>query len=120
MTTVRQRRGGRVTEGAEDQPSEEKNVKSDGDVLSDHTGGRLWNILSITLGGIVAIGVGLLTSFYVATLHENDLWFSNIKIKNHLSRSHAILTDGHKVNQATDHVRGLNTFAEGMICNQKR
>lgn len=34
MTTVRQRRGGRVTEGAEDQPSEEKNVKSDGDVLS--------------------------------------------------------------------------------------
>uniref|UniRef100_A0A8B9TF65 Dpy-19 like C-mannosyltransferase 3 n=1 Tax=Anas platyrhynchos TaxID=8839 RepID=A0A8B9TF65_ANAPL len=79
MTTVRQRRGGRVTEGAEDQPSEEKNVKSDGDVLSDHTGGRLWNILSITLGGIVAIGVGLLTSFYVATLHENDLWFSNIK-----------------------------------------
>ncbi|XP_027322624.1 protein C-mannosyl-transferase DPY19L3 isoform X2 [Anas platyrhynchos] len=79
MTTVRQRRGGRVTEGAEDQPSEEKNVKSDGDVLSDHTGGKLWNILSITLGGIVAIGVGLLTSFYVATLHENDLWFSNIK-----------------------------------------
>ncbi|XP_068550068.1 protein C-mannosyl-transferase DPY19L3 isoform X2 [Anas acuta] len=79
MTTVRQRRGGRVTEGAEDQPSEEKNVKSDGNVLSDHTGGKLWNILSITLGGIVAIGVGLLTSFYVATLHENDLWFSNIK-----------------------------------------
>ncbi|NWZ20625.1 D19L3 mannosyltransferase, partial [Asarcornis scutulata] len=79
MTTVRQRRGGRVTEGAEDQPSEEKNVKSDGKVLSDLTGGKLWNILSITLGGIVAIGLGLLTSFYVATLHENDLWFSNIK-----------------------------------------
>ncbi|KAI6077671.1 Protein dpy-19-like protein 3 [Aix galericulata] len=79
MTTVRQRRGGRVTEGSEDQPSEEKNVKSDGKVLSDHTGGKLWNILSLTLGGIVAIGLGLLTSFYVATLHENDLWFSNIK-----------------------------------------
>uniref|UniRef100_A0A8C3C623 Dpy-19 like C-mannosyltransferase 3 n=1 Tax=Cairina moschata TaxID=8855 RepID=A0A8C3C623_CAIMO len=79
MTTVRQRRGGRVTEGSEDQSSEEKNVKSDGKVLSDHTGGKLWNILSLTLGGIVAIGLGLLTSFYVATLHENDLWFSNIK-----------------------------------------
>lgn len=34
MTTVRQRRGGRVTEGSEDQSSEEKNVKSDGKVLS--------------------------------------------------------------------------------------
>ncbi|XP_040427519.1 probable C-mannosyltransferase DPY19L3 isoform X3 [Cygnus olor] len=79
MTTVRQRRGGKVTEAAEHQPSEEKNVKSDGKVLSDHTGGKLWNILSLTLGGIVAIGLGLLTSVYVATLHENDLWFSNIK-----------------------------------------
>ncbi|XP_035192959.1 probable C-mannosyltransferase DPY19L3 isoform X2 [Oxyura jamaicensis] len=79
MMTIRQRRGGKVTEAAEDQPSEEKNVKSDGKVLSDHTGGKLWNILSLTLGGIVAIGLGLLTSVYVATLHENDLWFSNIK-----------------------------------------
>ncbi|XP_047929435.1 protein C-mannosyl-transferase DPY19L3 isoform X3 [Anser cygnoides] len=79
MTTIRQRRGGKVTEAAEHQPSEEKNVKSDGKVLSDHTGGKLRNILSLTLGGIVAIGLGLLTSVYVATLHENDLWFSNIK-----------------------------------------
>lgn len=43
-------------------------------------GGKLWNILSITVGGIVAISLGLLTSVYVATLHENDLWFSNIKV----------------------------------------
>ncbi|XP_061201869.1 probable C-mannosyltransferase DPY19L3 isoform X3 [Neopsephotus bourkii] len=79
MTTVRQRRVGKGTEGAEEQPSEEKSVKPDGKNLSDHTGGKLWNILSITVGGIVAIFLGLLTSVYVATLHENDLWFSNIK-----------------------------------------
>ncbi|XP_030367716.1 probable C-mannosyltransferase DPY19L3 isoform X3 [Strigops habroptila] len=79
MTTVRHRRVGKGTEGAEDQPSEEKSVKPDGKILSDHTGGKLWNILSITVGGIVAISLGLLTSVYVATLHENDLWFSNIK-----------------------------------------
>ncbi|KFR02398.1 protein C-mannosyl-transferase DPY19L3 isoform X2 [Opisthocomus hoazin] len=79
MTTVRQRRVGKGTEAAEDQPSEEKNVNPDGRILSDHTGGRLWNILSITVGGIVAVSLGLLTSVYVATLHENDLWFSNIK-----------------------------------------
>ncbi|NXT33292.1 D19L3 mannosyltransferase, partial [Pelecanoides urinatrix] len=78
MTTVRQRRVGKGTEVAEDQPSE-KNVKPDGKILSDHTGRKLWNILSITVGGIVAISLGLLTSVYVATLHENDLWFSNIK-----------------------------------------
>ncbi|NWJ00118.1 D19L3 mannosyltransferase, partial [Crypturellus undulatus] len=45
----------------------------------DHTGGKLWNILSSTVGGIVAVCLGLLTSVYIATLHENDLWFSNIK-----------------------------------------
>ncbi|XP_074439107.1 protein C-mannosyl-transferase DPY19L3 isoform X5 [Larus michahellis] len=79
MTTVRQRRVGKGTEAAEDQPSEEKNVKPDGKTLSDHTGGKLWNVLSVIVGGIVAISLGLLTSVYVATLHENDLWFSNIK-----------------------------------------
>ncbi|NXC45778.1 D19L3 mannosyltransferase, partial [Penelope pileata] len=79
MTTVRQRKGGKVPEAAEDQPPEEKSLKSDGKILSDHTGGKLWNILSLTVGGIVAVSLGLLTSVYVATLHENDLWFSNIK-----------------------------------------
>ncbi|NXP15877.1 D19L3 mannosyltransferase, partial [Thinocorus orbignyianus] len=79
MTTVRQRRAGKGTEAAEDQPAEEKNGKPDGKILSDHTGGKLWNILSIAVGGIVAVSLGLLTSVYVATLHENDLWFSNIK-----------------------------------------
>ncbi|XP_048814867.1 probable C-mannosyltransferase DPY19L3 isoform X2 [Lagopus muta] len=79
MTTIRQRKGGKVPEADEDQPSEEKNVNSEGKILSDHTGGKLWNILSLTVGGIVAIFLGLLTSVYVATLHENDLWFSNIK-----------------------------------------
>ncbi|XP_021396545.1 protein C-mannosyl-transferase DPY19L3 isoform X3 [Lonchura striata] len=79
MTTVRQRRVGKGTEAAEDQPSEETNVKPDGKILPDPPGGKVWNILSITVGGIVAISLGLLTSVYVATLHENDLWFSNIK-----------------------------------------
>uniref|UniRef100_A0A663DRK7 Dpy-19 like C-mannosyltransferase 3 n=1 Tax=Aquila chrysaetos chrysaetos TaxID=223781 RepID=A0A663DRK7_AQUCH len=79
MTTIRQRRVGKGTEADDDQPSEEKNLKPDGKILTGHTGGKLWNILSITVGGIVAISLGLLTSVYVATLHENDLWFSNIK-----------------------------------------
>ncbi|KAM6252924.1 protein C-mannosyl-transferase DPY19L3 isoform 3-T3 [Porphyrio hochstetteri] len=79
MTTVRQRRVEKGTEASEDQPSEERNVKPDGKILSGHTGGKLWNFLSITVGGIIAISLGLLTSVYVATLHENDLWFSNIK-----------------------------------------
>ncbi|XP_065589262.1 protein C-mannosyl-transferase DPY19L3 [Cyrtonyx montezumae] len=79
MTTIRQRKGGKVPEADEDQLSDEKNVKSEGKNLYDHTGGKLWNILSLTVGGIVAISLGLLTSVYVATLHENDLWFSNIK-----------------------------------------
>ncbi|KAG6940613.1 dpy-19 like 3, partial [Chelydra serpentina] len=76
MTTIRHRKGIKVTEGAEDHLSQEKNVKPDGKVRS---GGKLWKRLSLTVGGTVAISLGLLTSVYVATLHENDLWFSNIK-----------------------------------------
>uniref|UniRef100_A0A8C0QSK1 Dpy-19 like C-mannosyltransferase 3 n=1 Tax=Chelonoidis abingdonii TaxID=106734 RepID=A0A8C0QSK1_CHEAB len=78
MTTIRHRKGIKVTEVAEDL-TQEKNVKSDGKVRAVYTGGKLWKRLSLTVGGTVAISLGLLTSVYVATLHENDLWFSNIK-----------------------------------------
>uniref|UniRef100_A0A6Q2WX87 Dpy-19 like C-mannosyltransferase 3 n=1 Tax=Esox lucius TaxID=8010 RepID=A0A6Q2WX87_ESOLU len=37
------------------------------------------NVLWVAIGWIVAISLGLLCCIYVATLHENDLWFSNIK-----------------------------------------
>jgi hypothetical protein len=49
-------------------------------VLEGHGHRRFWKILSFTVGGAVALCVGLLTSVYLATLHENDLWFSNIKV----------------------------------------
>ena len=42
--------------------------------------GRFWKILSSAVGGTVALCIGLLTSVYLATLHENGLWFSNIKV----------------------------------------
>uniref|UniRef100_H2SE59 Dpy-19 like C-mannosyltransferase 3 n=1 Tax=Takifugu rubripes TaxID=31033 RepID=H2SE59_TAKRU len=36
-------------------------------------------IVWAALGLSVSVGLGLLCCIYVATLHENDLWFSNIK-----------------------------------------
>lgn len=48
--------------------------------LKGYASGRFWKILSSVVGGIVALCIGLLTSVYLATLHENDLWFSNIKV----------------------------------------
>nr|XP_057932746.1 probable C-mannosyltransferase DPY19L3 [Doryrhamphus excisus] len=36
-------------------------------------------IMWTSVGWSVSVGVGLLCCIYVATLHENDLWFSNIK-----------------------------------------
>lgn len=49
--------------------------------LKGCSNGRLWKIVSFTFGGTVALCMGLLTSVYLATLHENDLWFSNIKVR---------------------------------------
>ncbi|XP_037553558.1 probable C-mannosyltransferase DPY19L3 [Nematolebias whitei] len=36
-------------------------------------------IICTSIGWSVSVGFGLLCCIYVATLHENDLWFSNIK-----------------------------------------
>ncbi|NXA45575.1 D19L3 mannosyltransferase, partial [Nothocercus julius] len=79
MTAPRQRKGVRLADAADEQLAQEKDAKPCGEIRPDHTGGKLWNILSVTVGGIVAVCLGLLTSVYIATLHENDLWFSNIK-----------------------------------------
>uniref|UniRef100_A0A672LDF3 Dpy-19 like C-mannosyltransferase 3 n=1 Tax=Sinocyclocheilus grahami TaxID=75366 RepID=A0A672LDF3_SINGR len=49
-------------------------------LLSFSPGGfSWWTILCVMTGSIVGISLGLLCCIYVATLHENDLWFSNIK-----------------------------------------
>ncbi|XP_067327241.1 protein C-mannosyl-transferase DPY19L3 [Anolis sagrei] len=76
MTTIRQRKGTKSTEVAEECQSQEKNWKLNGKIVP---GGKLWKKLSPLVGGIIGISLAILTSVYVATLHENDLWFSNIK-----------------------------------------
>uniref|UniRef100_A0A8C9SNK4 Dpy-19 like C-mannosyltransferase 3 n=1 Tax=Scleropages formosus TaxID=113540 RepID=A0A8C9SNK4_SCLFO len=38
-----------------------------------------WMVPWTAAGATVAVALGLLSCIYVATLHENDLWFSNIK-----------------------------------------
>lgn len=38
-------------------------------------------IIWTSVGWSMSVGLGLLCCIYMATLHENDLWFSNIKVK---------------------------------------
>ena len=40
-----------------------------------------WAVLWTAIGWTVGVCLGLLCCIYVATLHENDLWFSNIKVR---------------------------------------
>ncbi|XP_066876242.1 protein C-mannosyl-transferase DPY19L3 isoform X5 [Kogia breviceps] len=79
MISIRQRKGIQTTEVSEDYVTQEENVKLENKLPSSCTNRRLWTILSFAIGGTVALCTGLLTSVYLATLHENDLWFSNIK-----------------------------------------
>uniref|UniRef100_A0A671EYW1 Dpy-19 like C-mannosyltransferase 3 n=1 Tax=Rhinolophus ferrumequinum TaxID=59479 RepID=A0A671EYW1_RHIFE len=80
MNTIRQRKGIKNTEVSEDYAAQEENVKLEHKLPSGGSSRRLWETLSFTLGGTIALCVGVLTSVYLATLHENDLWFSNIKV----------------------------------------
>ncbi|GCC30646.1 protein C-mannosyl-transferase DPY19L3 isoform X2 [Chiloscyllium punctatum] len=44
------------------------------------TGPLVLKNITFLLGGFLAIFLGLLTAVYLATLHENDLWFSSIQV----------------------------------------
>uniref|UniRef100_A0ABI7W7U2 Dpy-19 like C-mannosyltransferase 3 n=1 Tax=Felis catus TaxID=9685 RepID=A0ABI7W7U2_FELCA len=79
MISIRQRKGVKPTEVPEDYAAQEANVKLENKLPSGGTSRRLWKLLSFMVGGTIALCIGLLTSVYLATLHENDLWFSNIK-----------------------------------------
>ncbi|XP_043937614.1 probable C-mannosyltransferase DPY19L3 [Protopterus annectens] len=85
MENLRQRKGAKIADGTTKCLSNEVQKEQKGKVPASKTSAELvlghfsWNILSNTLGGSLAVSFGLLTSVYVATLHENDLWFSNIK-----------------------------------------
>uniref|UniRef100_A0A1A8KX40 Dpy-19-like 3 n=1 Tax=Nothobranchius kuhntae TaxID=321403 RepID=A0A1A8KX40_NOTKU len=78
MTSLRQRKGSRGKEEVQTQQANccthhhypEKILQGD------------WSwrcIIWTSIGWSVSVGLGLLCCIYVATLHENDLWFSNIK-----------------------------------------
>ncbi|KAK9392747.1 putative C-mannosyltransferase DPY19L3 [Crotalus adamanteus] len=76
MTSFRQRRGIKSTNVPQDCLSQEKNWKLNEKNIA---GAKLWKKVSLVAGGIVGLFLGILTSVYISTLHENDLWFSNIK-----------------------------------------
>ncbi|XP_034080439.1 probable C-mannosyltransferase DPY19L3 isoform X2 [Gymnodraco acuticeps] len=82
MTALRQRKGGRGKEpplGAEFQ-SQQSNCCSDHHPENILHGDWSWGVIIWTsVGWSVSVGLGLLCCIYMATLHENDLWFSNIK-----------------------------------------
>ncbi|XP_028257996.1 probable C-mannosyltransferase DPY19L3 isoform X2 [Parambassis ranga] len=82
MTSLRQRKGSKGKEpsqGAEFQ-SHQFNCCTDHHPEKILHGDWSWGaIIWTSIGWSVAVGLGLLCCIYVATLHENDLWFSNIK-----------------------------------------
>ncbi|XP_012881608.1 PREDICTED: probable C-mannosyltransferase DPY19L3 [Dipodomys ordii] len=79
MMYLRQRKEIKTIELSEGFPAQEENVKLENKLPTGCTNRKFWKILSFTIGGTIALCIGLLTSIYLATLHENDLWFSNIK-----------------------------------------
>ncbi|XP_069824680.1 protein C-mannosyl-transferase DPY19L3 isoform X2 [Dendropsophus ebraccatus] len=76
MTTVRQRKRINASEHAHNSGHIAKTSKPN---LKGIYGPSTWSLLCYIVGVSLALCLGLLTSYYVATLHENDLWFSSIK-----------------------------------------
>ncbi|XP_075694505.1 protein C-mannosyl-transferase DPY19L3 isoform X2 [Rhinoderma darwinii] len=73
MTTVRQRKRINASEQAHNSSHIDKTSKP------NVKGPSAWSLQCYIVGASLALCLGLATSYYVATLHENDLWFSSIK-----------------------------------------
>ncbi|CAL8404570.1 unnamed protein product [Boreogadus saida] len=83
MTALRQRKGSRARDpplAADIQKPLKTNCCPDHRADSRLHGDWSWGaIVWTSIGWSVSVGLGLLCCIYVATLHENDLWFSSIK-----------------------------------------
>ncbi|XP_062845805.1 probable C-mannosyltransferase DPY19L3 isoform X2 [Trichomycterus rosablanca] len=77
MTALRQRKASKVRNAGPDAQSQRCDVTAHALVKSTCT--SWWTAVCVMTGSIVGVSLGLLCCIYVATLHENDLWFSNIK-----------------------------------------
>ncbi|KAM8945999.1 protein C-mannosyl-transferase DPY19L3 [Pelodytes ibericus] len=76
MTTVRQRKRFGTSEASHQGSPADKHAKHN---VRGISGSTVWSVLTHLVGGFLALALGQLTTYYVATLHENDLWFSSIK-----------------------------------------
>uniref|UniRef100_A0A3P9L3S6 Dpy-19 like C-mannosyltransferase 3 n=1 Tax=Oryzias latipes TaxID=8090 RepID=A0A3P9L3S6_ORYLA len=69
------RRAHRSVSQHHDHPATEEGQQREGVGCDWSWGSIIWTSVGLS----VSVGLGLLCCIYVATLHENDLWFSNIK-----------------------------------------
>ncbi|XP_063044863.1 probable C-mannosyltransferase DPY19L3 isoform X2 [Engraulis encrasicolus] len=79
MTALRQRKG---IKGKDAGPEIHNLHPGSSDAHPDKSSPDVWTGWTVfcgALGALVGVCLGLLCCIYVATLHENDLWFSNIK-----------------------------------------
>ncbi|XP_078066898.1 protein C-mannosyl-transferase DPY19L3 [Mustelus asterias] len=73
MTFLKRRK---TAKGTEERPKQQEDEQPK---IKPTTGSSAVKHITFLVGGFMAIFLGLLTSVYVATLHENDLWFSTIQ-----------------------------------------
>lgn len=81
MTTIRQRKGSKGKESAPEiqNPKYESTSQHAPSCKTSPDAWTTLTLLSGALGALVGVCLGLICCVYVATLHENDLWFSNLK-----------------------------------------
>ncbi|KAM6977862.1 protein C-mannosyl-transferase DPY19L3 [Aplochiton taeniatus] len=79
MTALRQRKSSKGKEADLQNPAHGSGCTVDHTEHIIHGDWSWSSVISTAVGCSVAVGLGLLCCIYVATLHENDLWFSNIK-----------------------------------------
>ncbi|XP_062327329.1 probable C-mannosyltransferase DPY19L3 isoform X2 [Osmerus eperlanus] len=79
MTALRQRKGSKAKDPGSDVQTRRSSCAAEASDRTLHGDWTWWAVVWTAIGWTVGVCLGLLCCIYVATLHENDLWFSNIK-----------------------------------------
>ena len=69
-----------------------KSVRVAAKLVPDENGGPSWTSYgNFLLGSVIALIVGTKYALYVRELHENDMWFSNIRVSKETLNTHILI-----------------------------
>ena len=80
MSELRRRKKNAKVDNVNPTEKDEVAEVDSAELSNEKKGHAIWLYFNIVLGIFIAVFVGIRYAGYMKQLHENDMWFSNIKV----------------------------------------